>query len=83
MAQSLGRFPLASLWSAGCGHCWPACQEDVDLLTWLLDPDKVEKCLPPLKPILLRDLDLSSADVVMVVVVEVEVLGLVPVAFGP
>ena len=52
------------------------------LLTWLLDPDDVEKCLPPLNPILLLDLNLSSADVVVVVVVEAEVLGLVPVAVG-
>ena len=56
-----------------------------DLLTWLLlDPEDEEKFLPPVYPILLLDLDLSSAVVVMVVkVLEAEVLGLVPVTVGP
>ena len=81
MAQSLGKFPLASLWLAGYGQGWPACQEDDDLLNWLLDSDEVEKSLPLLKPILLRDLNLSSA--IVVVFVEAEAFSLVPVSLNP
>ena len=37
-----------------------------DLRTWLLlDPEELEKALPPVYLILLRDLDLSSAVVVV------------------
>ena len=51
-----------SLVFAGYGQFWPACQEEEDLLTWLLDPDvEEEKSLPPLNPILLLVLDLSTA----------------------
>ena len=66
----------------GCGQFWPACREEEDLLTWLLDPDVEEKSLPPLKPILLLVLDLSTADV-EVVVVEAVAFGMAPVSCGP
>ena len=49
----------------------------MDLLTWLLDLDEEENCLPPWTPILLLVLDWSTAVVVVAVA-----LGTVPVVGG-
>ena len=76
-----GPVPFWSLLVEGWGQFWPACQELEDILTWLLDLEEEEICLPPLKPILLLVLDLSTADVV--VGAEAAALGRVPVYDGP
>ena len=66
----------------GWGSCWPAFQVEDGLLAVLLVlPEELENALSPVYPILRRDLDLSSAVVIMEVKV-LEVFRLVPVAEG-